>query len=101
MANSIFYLSDSVKLNYKLKRPIIDQFESFVTSIKSTNHYINDMDALQWFLRKNGVYGFILYFRFTNGHEIRVTMAVEKHRKKLNRQNLNKLNEQGEVISIR
>ncbi|WQJ75258.1 hypothetical protein P3U44_06985 [Mammaliicoccus sciuri] len=47
----IFRLSDAVKQNYKLKRPLIDQFQTFIASIKRSGHYINDTDALQWFLR--------------------------------------------------
>ncbi|MDT0694729.1 hypothetical protein [Mammaliicoccus sciuri] len=90
----IFRLSDAVKQNYKLKRPLIDQFQTFITSIKRSGHYINDTDALQWFLRKNDVYGFILYIGMTTENEIRVTMSVELKRLKSNRVNLNKLNDQ-------
>lgn len=90
----IFRLSDAVKQNYKLKRPLIDQFQTFIVSIKQSGHYINDTDSLQWFLRKNDVYGFILYIGMTTENEIRVTMSVEKQRLKSNRVNLNKLNDQ-------
>ena len=45
----IFRLSDAVKQNYKLKRPLIDQFQTFIASIKQSGHYINDTDSLQWF----------------------------------------------------
>lgn len=90
----IFRLSDAVKQNYKLKRPLIDQFQTFIESIKQSGHYINDTDSLQWFLRKNDVYGFILYIGMTTENEIRVTMSVEKQRLKSNRVNLNKLNDQ-------
>ncbi len=94
----IFRLSDAVKQNYKLKRPLIDQFQTFIASIKRSGHYINDTDALQWFLRKNDVYGFILYIGMTTENEIRVTMSVEKQRLKSNRVNLNKLNDQMESV---
>ncbi|WP_323708747.1 hypothetical protein [Mammaliicoccus sciuri] len=90
----IFRLSDAVKQNYKLKRPLIDQFQTFLSSIKQTGDYINDIDSLQWFLRKNDIYGFILYVGMTNKNEIRVTMSVEKQRLKSNRERLNKLNDQ-------
>lgn len=97
-AKPIFRLSDAVKQNYKLKRPLIDQFQTFIASIKRSGHYINDTDSLQWFLRKNDVYGFILYVGMTNKNEIRVTMAVEKQRLKSNRERLNKLNDQMECV---
>ncbi|MEB6292236.1 hypothetical protein [Mammaliicoccus sciuri] len=90
----IFRLSDSVKQNYKLKRPLIDQFQTFIESIKQSGNYINDTDSLQWFLRKNDVYGFILYIGMTTENEIRVTMSVEKQRLVSNRKSLNKLNDQ-------
>ena len=90
----IFRLSDAVKQNYKLKRPLIDQFQTFTASIKRSGHYINDTDSLRWFLRKNDVYGFILYIGMTTENEIRVTMSVELQRLKSNRVNLNKLNDQ-------
>lgn len=94
----IFRLSDAVKQNYKLKRPLIDRFQTFIASIKQSGHYINDTDSLQWFLRKNDVYGFILYIGMTTENEIRVTMSVEKQRLKSNRVNLNKLNDQMESV---
>lgn len=90
----IFRLSDSVKQNYKLKRPLIDQFQTFIESIKQSGNYINDTDSLQWFLRKNDVYGFILHIGMTTENEIRVTMSVEKQRLVSNRKSLNKLNDQ-------
>lgn len=90
----IFRLSDAVKQNYKLKRSLIDQFQTFIASIKQSGHYINDTDSLQWFLRKNDVYGFILYIGMTTEKEIRVTMSVEKQRLVSNRKSLNKLNDQ-------
>ncbi|MCJ0918679.1 hypothetical protein [Mammaliicoccus sciuri] len=46
------------------------------------------------FLRKNDVYGFILYIGMTTENEIRVTMSVEKQRLVSNRKSLNKLNDQ-------
>ncbi|MBF9297224.1 hypothetical protein I3V70_03855 [Staphylococcus schleiferi] len=94
----IFRLSDAVKQNYKLKRPLIDQFQTFIASIKRSGHYINDTDSLQWFLRKNDVYGFILYIGMTTKNEIRVTMSVEKQRLVSNRKSLNKLNDQMESV---
>ncbi|MGY0683436.1 hypothetical protein ACW7DJ_02180 [Mammaliicoccus sciuri] len=97
-SNTLFKLSDAVKKNYKLKRPLIDQFQTFIASIKRSGHYINDTDALQWFLRKNDVYGFILYIGMTTKNEIRVTMSVEKQRLKSNREKLNKLNDQMECV---
>ncbi|MEB7723419.1 hypothetical protein [Mammaliicoccus fleurettii] len=93
-STTLFKLSDAVKQNYKLKRPIIDQFETFLKSIKLSGHYISDTDALQWFLRRNDVFGFILYVGMTTENEIRVTMSVEKQRLVTNRKNLNKLNDQ-------
>lgn len=97
-SNTLFKLSDAVKKNYKLKRPLIDRFQTFIASIKRSGHYINDTDALQWFLRKNDVYGFILYIGMTTKNEIRVTMSVEKQRLKSNREKLNKLNDQMECV---
>ena len=98
MTATIFKLSEAVKQNYKLKRPLIDQFKTFLKSIKQSGHYISDTDALQWFLRKNDVYGFILYVGLTTENEMRVTMSVEKHRLVSNRKNLNKLNDQMECV---
>lgn len=97
-SNTLFKLSDAVKKNYKLKRPLIDRFQTFLSSIKQTGDYINDIDSLQWFLRKNDIYGFILYVGMTNKNEIRVTMSVEKQRLKSNRERLNKLNDQMECV---
>ncbi|WP_436883917.1 hypothetical protein [Mammaliicoccus sciuri] len=97
-SNTLFKLSDAVKKNYKLKRPLIDRFQTFIASIKQSGHYINDTDSLQWFLRKNDVYGFILYIGMTTENEIRVTMSVEKERLKSNREKLKKLNEQTESV---
>ena len=94
----IFRLLDAVKQNYKLKRQLIDQFQTFIASIKQSGHYINDTDSLQWFLRKNDVYGFILYIGMTTENEIRVTMSVEKQRLVSNRKSLNKLNDQMESV---
>lgn len=97
-SNTLFKLSDAVKKNYKLKRPLINRFQMFLSSIKQTGDYLNDIDSLQWFLRKNEIYGFILYVGMTNEQEIRVTMSVEKQRLKSNRERLNKLNDQMECV---
>ncbi|WP_416349729.1 hypothetical protein [Mammaliicoccus lentus] len=52
MTATIFKLSEAVKQNYKLKRPLIDQFKTFLKSIKQSGHYVSDTDSLQWFMRK-------------------------------------------------
>ncbi|MBM6628588.1 hypothetical protein JTF04_02750 [Mammaliicoccus vitulinus] len=93
-STTLFKLSDAVKQNYKLKRPLVDQYTTYLKNIKDSDDYLSDTEALQAFLKEKDIHGFVLYIGLTTEREIRVTISVEKQRVLNNRKNLNKLNDQ-------
>lgn len=93
-STTLFKLSDAVKQNYKLKRPLVDQYTTYLKKLKEADDYLSDTESLQAFLKEKDIHGFILYIGLTTDREIRVTISVEKQRVVSNRKILNKLNDQ-------
>lgn len=93
-STTLFKLSDAVRQNYKLKRPLVDQYTTYLKKLKEADDYLSDIESLQAFLKEKDIHGFILYIGLTTDREIRVTISVEKQRVVSNRKILNKLNDQ-------